>query len=212
MAVATTTFQFINNAQNWGATTGSWTGSDGSGAVTGCLETKLEGKNISQSGSYFEVLGTWHELLNIPLGSTINQITNCIYDWKIPSASTAAASTTGPVELRTFDATYIGTLQSGSGIGSATTAWATVANMASPFTVPSTYIQDYTPIRLRLAATLATGNSTTARIMLLQDTVTITVDYNPPNGTFLKSESGNQIVYIRPIPGGTTLATINYLF
>lgn len=184
MATTTKTFSFAADEEAWvptdgPATTASWQSGDGSPA-SGCIQFRIAGKNKSDT-PYYEWTGTWEDL-GVTAGDTVSEVGTSPdndYNWKCSEYNVGAASETGAFEIRDSGGTLIGTFSAALGFSS-TTAWATRNGSAVTISPASA---STTTIKLRLNASLNTGNNNSAAVTLRWDEVKITITHSTPSAT-----------------------------
>ncbi len=174
MATATKTWDFLSNQQSWTTVNGSnattaWQTGGGSPA-SGCIESTIAGRTVA-SVTTWQIAGTWETLFGIATGQTVTQVgTPSDYSWTLTTYTTGSRSTSGA-----FNAIVAGvTKQLSAPIGSTgTTAWARAAGSSVAISDLGSSV-----VTFALLSALATGNSSSARVTMRQDTVTVTITYS----------------------------------
>jgi hypothetical protein len=154
------------------------TGSPGNG----CLTASLSSKNENPGAVYFEWTGTWEDL-GVPSGQAVTIVGSSNendYNWRCRQYVTALNAYPGPFTFRDTGGNLKGTFSTAlSDVGS-TSAWATVNG--SSIAVPSTLQGSTKGIKLRLELFLRTGNSNSAVVELLFDTLSLKMIYDTTGG------------------------------
>lgn len=172
MTTLALTFTFIADAQGFTATPGAATTmayDAATGNPAGCLSQSITGKNLSNNNKW--ELITTYEALGVPKGSTVTGITSASCTTSCTAYTTGLSSGTGATFLdgattvtlasnKTFTGTYVYAGNGQTGIDN--------TGMSSPSS---------NSVTIRWSATLATGNSSSANVVLKQDLMAFTITY-----------------------------------
>ncbi len=140
------------------------------------LQMRITGASKSNPGNYWERAGITWESLGVPSGTLVTGVQGW-YDWRCAEYTSGPPSSgnyTGPLEIRADDGTLIVTLHNAQSFN-ATSDWATRNGTLQ--SVPAAYQGSETPIRVRLANSLATGNDAAAAVTVRDDHIDLDLTY-----------------------------------
>ncbi len=193
MPSVTTLFSFATNDQSFVATPASafhaltWASTIGSPA--GSLQATVTGKFRGKAPSFREWTGTW-EALGVPAGATVTAIRLNSTKTQLRQYTTGVASDIGPYELRDSGSVLLATLWAGRlNLAAVDTAFISTGAQADQ-AVPEAQQPSGTTIKLRLANSLGTGNSTTAVVTSHDDEVAFAVTYFVPDAVAPTAPTG----------------------
>jgi len=183
MATVTKRFSFNTDLESWTSSVGAGTtasrstteeSTNDTNSGNGALSLRIYGKSKTNAGNYWIWSGTW-ENLGVPSGNVVTAV-NVSYDWRCSEFATGTGTNrVGPCVLLSSSDITRATFSTAQSSVTGSTSWATVSG------TEYSGISDAsnTTIKLKITTDLATGNSSTAAVTMVQDWIQVTITYFP---------------------------------